>query len=164
MKIVHGKNNRDYIVQDPKDRFEKFIDKTEERCWNWKGGIDHDGYGVFWVKGKSLHASKWAWIFEKGNVPKGMYVLHNCDNPSCVRTSHLRLGTAKENSAERDRKGRQCVGTKHPGSKLTEEQVRQIRKQYLPKQITAQSLADEFHVSKKLILNIVRGLTWKHVT
>jgi hypothetical protein len=47
-----------------------------------------------------------AWLVTYGPVPEGMCVLHSCDNPPCCRPDHLFLGTLKENSEDRDRKGR----------------------------------------------------------
>ena len=35
-----------------------------------------------------------------------MNVLHSCDNPSCVRPSHLRIGTQHENIMEMAARGR----------------------------------------------------------
>lgn len=41
-----------------------------------------------------------------GPIPAGMHVLHHCDNPPCVRPSHLFLGDAKVNAQDRAAKGR----------------------------------------------------------
>lgn len=35
-----------------------------------------------------------------GPVPDGLFVLHSCDNPPCVKITHLRAGTARENAAD----------------------------------------------------------------
>lgn len=41
--------------------------------------------------------SRQQWIKEKGDVPKGLFVLHRCDNPLCYEVKHLWLGTQKDN-------------------------------------------------------------------
>jgi len=74
------------------------------RCWVWIGGHMRGGYGRFKVDGQMQQAHRVAW----GDVPEGMQVLHRCDNPPCVRRSHLFLGTNSDNVADMLAKGRQA--------------------------------------------------------
>ena len=64
------------------------------------------------------------------------FACHTCDNPGCVNPLHLFDGTNDENVKDMMQKGRHryggfikgnCIGTKNNNSKLTEEQVRDIR-------------------------------------
>ena len=54
-------------------------------------------------------------------------------------------------------------GESHVNSVLSEEDVREIRKLYESTDISQQSLASKFDVSKGTIQNIVQGKTWTHV-
>lgn len=82
--------------------FSRLIRKTRG-CWIWIGDQFHPyGYGEF--HGKYAHRESWR-IFV-GPIPHGLWVLHSCDNPGCVRPSHLWLGTSLDNNADRDAKGR----------------------------------------------------------
>ena len=90
------------------DRFWSKVDKHGPRagrigrCWLWTGSRNADGYGLFGLLGKTTRAHRIAW----GDVPDGLHVLHRCDNPPCVRRSHLFLGTDRDNQRDKAAKGR----------------------------------------------------------
>lgn len=104
-------------------------------CINFQGTIAKNGYGVLknnYGKG-SRNAHRVIW--EKANkrrLPKGMCIMHLCDNRACINLKHLKLGTPKENKADMMKKGRWCdrKGEKHPLSKITNKQTQQIRQLY----------------------------------
>lgn len=75
-------------------------------CWIWTRGRSSGGYGVVGRAGDDRKAHRMAWRREYGEIPAGMHVLHRCDNPPCVRPSHLFLGTQADNNKDRDAKGR----------------------------------------------------------
>lgn len=95
-----------------KDRFWEKVDKTTEPvwgCWRWTGATN-SGYGVIADRGAS--PSRWrahvlAWTWAKGPVPDGLELDHyrypgRCIGRSCVRPSHLRPVTHRENSLRSD--------------------------------------------------------------
>jgi len=101
------------------ERFWSKVDKdTSSGCWLWTAGKTPLGYGIFQVKTekcmgwghwKSVRAHRFAWELTYGLIPEGMNVLHKCDNPPCVRPTHLFLGTQKDNVRDMIHKGRGAV-------------------------------------------------------
>lgn len=108
------------------DRFWSKVDKNGPvhpvlgtACWVWLAGRQgHMGYGSFRVTSKRKRAAhKYAWEMKFGTVPKGLCVLHRCDNPPCVNDAHFFLGTDMDNVVDRERKGRGRKGRTFPNER-----------------------------------------------
>lgn len=89
-------------------------------CWTWTSDRTRTGHGRIARDGRMVIASRVAWELAKGPIPDGLYVLHHCDNPPCVKTEpdarypegHLFLGTLQENARDAGNKGRLGVAGK----------------------------------------------------
>lgn len=141
---------------------ERFYSKVkinhETGCHEWTGALFSDGYGQFRVSdGTQKMISAHRWVCQP--IPKGMFVLHKCDNRKCVNIDHLYFGTHKENMKDMVNKSRQAKGIKCHTAKLTEEQVKQIRNDSRSGRI----IARDFNVSKNLVGMIKRKELWTHV-
>jgi hypothetical protein len=92
-------------------------------------------------------------------------VCHRCDNPPCCNPHHLFAGTHLDNTHDCISKGRMRKerGVDRYNAKLTEDQVRAIRKSYIPRIVGVDALAREFPVSRSMIYSIVTYKRWKHV-
>ena len=107
--------------------------KLNGRCWEWLGYISSWGYGQIKINGKMQKAHRASFAFEN-KIPNGMLVLHKCDNPKCVRPSHLFLGTNRDNMRDMISKGRDrsiCAthrGKTHckRGHEFTKENTRKV--------------------------------------
>lgn len=158
-----GKVNR--YQQRFKSIQEKFWEKVtkSDGCWIWNAGKDHDDYGLFRL-GKEQRAHRVSWILAFGPIPKGKWVLHECDNPPCVRPSHLFLGNAALNNADKILKGRANapVGERASFAKLTTQQVLEIRARHAAGE-TQRVIAKDFNVGFKAINKIVLRQRWAHV-
>ena len=105
------------------------------------------GYPEIRRDGKHWRLSRWVFEQEYGPVPRGMYVCHTCDNPSCINPEHLFLGTAKDNSHDMDAKGRRPTRKKF---KLSFEERLEIKVRLL-EGTRIIDLAYFYNVSKGLI-------------
>lgn len=84
------------------ERFKKFVREGDiNNCCIWVGYCHPNGYGQFHdINGNPVYAHRFAWELANGPVPRGLCVLHKCDNPSCVNVKHLFLGTNSDNSID----------------------------------------------------------------
>lgn len=137
---------------------------------------NQNGYGMIYEGGKGsrpILMHRLSWEHHVGPIPKGLLVLHRCDNPPCFNPNHLFLGTQADNMADMDAKGRRHKGpvdttNLHRGeqaswAKLTEAQVREIRARYVPRKVTQDYLASEYGVSRRTIGMIIDRVNWKHI-
>jgi hypothetical protein len=142
-------------------------------CWLWTGAYFWNDYGMVSVNDHTVRAHRWAWTVLHGPIPDGLWVLHKCDNPACVNAeTHLYLGTVKENGADKSVR-RRIAGERNPHSKLTQEQVDAIRREWRERcgrfgfskrrkgEITQAELARRYGVTQPHVSGILRGATWK---
>ncbi len=127
-------------------------------CRIWLGKPTPNGYGTLAIYGvrKDAHVLSCE-IKERRKLPQKMYTLHKCGNRLCVEPSHLYFGSAQENSVDTLKHGR------HNHSKLTEEQVREIRATWNTDNLTLEQRALKFNVGTSCLRAIKANRTWKHV-
>jgi len=152
------------------DRFWSKVDKSGD-CWIWTGARDGKGYGMFWFRGRAHRAHRVAWALSHGELTNGLQALHHCDNPPCVRPSHLFAGTNDDNMADKHAKGREArlVGTlngaygkswnhgNRHAARLTIEQTNEIRERYAAGGVLQRELAAEFGVTTNHVWMLVNG-------
>jgi len=150
------------------ERYNRFLpeDRPVNSCWEWQGARAGKGYGLINEGGansKKIYAHRLAWeVHNSRPVPKGLHVCHHCDNPACVNPNHLFLGTNQDNVNDKVSKGRQPRGSKSQVSKLSDDDVMEIRKLgSLGKSHT--SIAKKFNVQRSNITLILHGKRWTHL-
>lgn len=166
----------------------KILDPAQ--CWVWEGSRDGDRYGHVWINGKRSGAHRMAFKLYWGvELPRWLYVCHECDNPACCNPNHLFLGLSRDNIKDAQDKGRfprprnktsrnknSTTGANfmkmHPeraargelngNAKLKESEVRAIMARLLAGE-TRGALAREFSVSQMAVRKIRDVLTWAHL-
>lgn len=138
--------------------FDGLIDRTpgqgpQGECWEWTGTRYDNGYGRIGFGGKSLKAHRIA-LFGIDGYDNPLMACHTCDNPPCVRKSHLFPGTGLTNTQDKMFKGRH-----HGNHRLTEEQVMQI----VTDPRIYREIATEYGISLSNVGAIKTGKTWKGV-
>ena len=79
----------------------------DTNCWVWTKSCNSDGYGKIGFRWEGRIASRYSYYLNvDSNFDRSLDVCHHCDNPKCVRPSHLFLGTAKDNMQDMSKKGR----------------------------------------------------------
>ena len=132
-------------------------------CWVWLGHIAGKGYGYISWNGTSISTHRVSWQLHFGPIPAGLWVLHHCDNPRCIRPTHLFLGTPLMNVLDMDAKGRRVIGflagAKNPNAKLGETDVAEIRS--LEGMLSKKAIARRFGISDIQVANIINRRSWK---
>lgn len=117
-------------------RIQQLSLKDEESdCILWIGAVGgKNDYPSMHYKGQTARATRVIYELTYGDIPKGLYICHKCDNPICVNPSHLFLGTQKHNMQDASRKGRVVIpnlkGEDHANAMLSNANVIRFRKEY----------------------------------
>jgi hypothetical protein len=85
----------------------KHAKTTTKGCLEHGEGDGKGRYGARCMRIKSsamLHRLVYCYVY--GPIPKGLVVMHTCDNPRCFNVSHLVLGTYRDNTMDAIHKGR----------------------------------------------------------
>jgi hypothetical protein len=164
--------NKGEFTEDDERRFWSGVRASME-CWEWTRGKTRLGYGRFAFRRRTERAHRVAYVLRVGPIPEGMCVCHRCDNPSCVRPSHLFLGTTQENTADKVAKGRHFTGDpvsyerrprgeRHPMAKIGEADVFEIRRARRAG-VSLNALAARYGITKAAVRFAAIGKSWAHL-
>lgn len=151
------------IKNKPEDVWKRIDKKGENDCWEWKGSLNSKGYGQMRINQIYYYPHRIVYELITGIIPKGLCILHTCDNRKCCNPNHLFLGTRQDNAKDRDNKNRQARGEIIKISKLTPIQIKEIRKLYSIVGYTQRELGQEFNIDQTTISQIISKKTWKHI-
>ena len=141
-----------------------------DACWDWTACCFKSGYGAVTYNYKVWGTHNLALTLTNGlPQPDKTFALHSCkQNRKCCNPAHLRWGDAADNSGDMINDGTNIVpkfkGESHPMSKLTENQVLEIRAKWATgRYVFYTQLAAEYGVWGSTINVIVNRKKWKHI-
>lgn len=139
---------------------------SESGCIEWQGCLIR-GYGQIRVRkpsNKLFLTHRLSWILKNGEIPEGMDVCHTCDNPKCINSDHLFIGTRSENMKDMVSKGRQgnTRGEKSGMAKLDTNSIVEI-KRLCASGVTQAVVASMYSVHPSHVSRIVSSKRWAHL-
>lgn len=149
------------MIEDAQILNSLLIGPHPQGCWIWMRWRHRDGYGMVKRKGETFLAHRLLWNLHHGSIAPNTYVCHTCDNPACVNPDHLFIGTQADNMQDAVRKGRIPRGRGRPAAKLTESEVREIRRLYGT--VSNIRLGQRYGVGPTIVHGIYHRLKWTHV-
>lgn len=153
MSVINPATGRAETNVERFNRLSKFDEDTE--CLVWQGQVNKGGYGTLTFRGKNYLAHRASYELFTGEIPDGMCVCHKCDNPLCVYTGHLFLGTHSDNMQDMLAKGR---GNKASGSRSSVYDSRVFTFTHVDGETftgTQRELIEEFSLTSSNVCNMV---------
>jgi hypothetical protein len=132
-------------------------------CHVFTGHKDECGYGRIFKEGRLTRVHRAVFERDHGPIADGLVVRHTCDNPGCINSDHLVIGTQADNIADMDMRGRRrtIIGSQRTTAKLHEMHIPTIR-QMLAEGHTCLGIALAYDVTEETIRHIKKGRIWRH--
>ena len=140
---------------DPTARCQFFLTHTITTslgCLEWQGTCDKNGYGYAKISGVRWYIHRAIYHYLIAPIPNALCVLHKCDNPPCINSDHLFLGTHRENMQDMVIKGR----TNSPLSKFQALAIL-----FDPR--LRRKIAKEYGISHQSVSRIKSGERWNYL-
>lgn len=144
------------------DFIDRAIRSESKRCIEWPFAKTTAGYPQIYMGGRMVYVTHV--VLERTDRPRpspkhmALHAAGTCHNPSCINQHHIRWGSHAENSADRAIDGTLFIGEKSQLSKLTTQQVLEIRS--LRGTSTHRSIARNYGVSRATIGDILNRRSW----
>lgn len=152
---------------DPMEWIEKNIIQDANGCWIWqlaKRKPPDLPYGIMKYEGRTMKVYRVVYTLTHGEIPKGLFVLHNCDVAECCNPVHLFLGSQLDNIKDRHTKNRNGVtnqwGERAPKTVITEKQAIDILQRHA-NGASNQILIEEY--GRNAVQNVLAGKSYKYL-
>jgi len=164
----------DYEVSECGDVRRAITSRARRKGWRLRGFIDGDGYVryvLFNAGGQKQTVIAHRLVAEAfiGPAPSGAHeVAHNNGSRLSNHYTNLRWATRKENDADTVVHGTARVGINNGRAKLSEDDIRDIRKMYHEIKNRERfgkisDLARQYGIHHATLVNIATGRSWVHL-
>jgi hypothetical protein len=164
-KRVHKGNDPDFRRRsangEPLAWLESHVDYKGSECLIWPFGRTHKGYGLVGSTDNERYAHRIMCQKVHGNPPTpDAQALHSCGkgHHGCVHPQHVRWGTALQNTDDMRGHGTMALGSALPQTKLTPDQVQEIRS--LRGVLPQAEIASRFNTTGSNVCRIQTRKTW----
>ena len=143
--------------------------RTRSEGYVLKGSYTSDGYKYYKLvndNGEKVRVSAHRLVINAfvGPQPSPIHqVAHWDGDKTNNHYTNLRWATPQENTNDKKRHGTVLSGSNNPRARLTENDVKEIRKKYSGKYGDIQKLANEYGLSHSAMWSIVHGVNWRNV-
>lgn len=152
---------------DVRDLIKRLSAKTsilDSGCYHWNGCKSVDNYGLISYQNKQWRINRLIYTIHNGPITDSKLVCHSCDNPSCWYHEHLWLGDHQDNTQDMWAKGRESKRKRGrkigESSKLTADEVIEIRKLLEEGILTQSEIGHKFFVTGVMVSRIKLGKAW----
>lgn len=140
------------------------VEYDGDDCLKWPFAFYKDGRGQVTINKRTVQAHRVMCEMAHGAPPTAEHeAAHTCGkgHEGCVNPKHLAWKTHQENIEDKFVHGTMLKGEQIAAAKLTEVQVRDIRK--LASVETHAALAERYGVVRQTIGKVIRRERWRHV-
>jgi predicted DNA-binding protein (UPF0251 family) len=156
---------------------DRYLISTLGRVYSFNGGCRHKNKGAIlkpssakgYLRVKLHRPSKEGRIHQLvllafvGPRPNGTDACHNNGNSLDNRLENLRWATPKENIADTVFHGTKQEGARHYAAKFTEDEVRNIRKQFQNSGLPYRQFAEKLGIDQMTLWRIVNRKSYRNV-
>jgi hypothetical protein len=152
-------------IEELKDRLVKrCVRDRRTNCWVWRGARNKQGYGIVKFRKRFYRVHRLFFSVFKGfDIDSDLFVNHYCNNTSCVNPDHLTAKNQEDNMKYASNLDRTQRGERSPASKLTQSEVRKIRKLAGENELSKQKIGDMFGISRRHVYYLMNHERWKHL-
>jgi hypothetical protein len=147
--------------------FEEHKNDETDECIIWPFSVDGHGYGHMGTHKRVRKVAIIVCELRYGPKPSPEYeAAHgSCHNRACINYRHLSWKTHRDNSLDRhrDRTISSYFGINNPNSRLTEQQIVEIRELYHVRGWSRRNIVRKFNIQHYHAQAIINGKIWKHV-
>lgn len=160
--LRHGSAN--VVLVAPRGSLKAWVKKhvafSGDDCLLWPFSISVCGYPIRRNGKKYIRVNREMCELAHGAPPsEGLHAAHSCGNALCLNPAHLRWATPAENNDDKFAHETVLYGESHPSSKLTEADVREIRRRVCGGE-ARNAVARVYGVASSTVDRITNGETW----